>query len=196
MNENLMKKIEFVTTIEKMKTIERRTKIIGVDRRENDAEHSFSIATMGIIFQDYAGDVDIDKCIKMLLVHDLVEIDAGDTFAYDTEGYKDKAEREQKAAERIYGILPGDLSEDLKKLWIEFDECKTPEAKYANAMDRLQPVINNIYNNGGTWLEYEVSWDSFLKRMEPIKEFNDEIFRKEFVSIKCISRQNRCRYSN
>lgn len=176
MGENLMKKIEFVTTIEKMKTIERRTKIIGLDRRENDAEHSFSIATMGIIFQDYAGDVDIDKCIKMLLVHDLVEIDAGDTFAYDTEGYKDKAEREQKAAERIYGILPGDLGEDLKKLWIEFDECKTPEAKYANAMDRLQPVINNIYNDGGTWLEYKVSWESFLKRMEPIKDFNDEIY--------------------
>lgn len=176
MQENLMKKIEFVTTIEKMKTIERRTKIIGLDRRENDAEHSFSIATMGIIFQDYAGDVDIDKCIRMLLVHDLVEIDAGDTFAYDTEGYKDKAEREQKAAERIYGILPGELGEDLKRLWIEFDECKTPEAKYANAMDRLQPVINNIYNDGGTWLEYKVSWESFLKRMEPIKDFNDEIY--------------------
>lgn len=176
MNSDLNKKIEFVTTIEKMKLIERRTKIIGVDRRENDAEHSFSIAVMAMIFKDYAPNANVDKTIRMLLVHDLVEIEAGDTFAYDTEGYKDKFEREQNAAENIYGILPNEIGEELKALWYEFEEGKTPEAKFANAIDRLQPVINNIYNHGGTWLEYKVSWDSFLKRMEPVKNFSDEIY--------------------
>lgn len=176
MNEELMKKIEFVTTIEKMKLIERRTKIIGVDRRENDAEHSFSIATMAMIFKNYAPDADLNKTVRMLLVHDLVEIEAGDTFAYDVEGYKDKSERERKAADNIYGILPQEIGDELKSLWYEFEEGKTPEARFANAMDRLQPVINNIYNDGGTWLEYKVSWESFLKRMEPIKNFSDEIY--------------------
>lgn len=176
MNNELMKKIEFVTTIEKMKSIERRTKIIGIDRRENDAEHSFSIATMAMIFKNYAPHADLDKTVKMLLVHDLVEIEAGDTFAYDTEGYKDKSEREQRAADKIYSILPYDIGKNLRALWEEFEEGITAEARFANAMDRLQPVINNIYNNGGTWLEYKVSWESFLKRMEPVKNFNDEVY--------------------
>ena len=89
---------------------------------------------------------------------------------------KDKSEREQRAADKIYTILPDDIGKNLRALWEEFEEGVTAEAKFANAMDRLQPVINNIYNNGGTWLEYKVSWESFLKRMEPIKNFNDEIY--------------------
>lgn len=171
----LQQKIDFTVLIDRMKLIERRTKIIGLDRRETDAEHSFSIALMAFVFREYAPGADLQKTTLMLLAHDLVEIYAGDTFAYDEKGNQTKKQRELEAAEKIFNPL-GEDGEYLKKLWLEFDENETPEAKYGNALDRAQPIINNIYNRGGTWLEYNVRADQLLKRMEPIKNFNTELY--------------------
>ena len=171
----LNEKINFTVLIDKMKKIDRRTKIIGVDRRETDAEHSFSIALMAYVFRDYAKDVNLEKTMLMLLVHDLVEIYAGDTFAYDVEGNKTKKDREEQASIKVFSEL-GEDGEYLRALWHEFDAIETPEAKFANAMDRAQPIINNIYNDGGTWNEFHVKWSQLMKRMRPIKEFNSEIF--------------------
>ncbi|MDO5717024.1 MAG: HD domain-containing protein [Tissierellia bacterium] len=176
MNEKLEKIIDFIVLMDKMKTIERRTKLIFQDTRENDAEHSFHITLMASILQEYAPDADLQKTMEMCLVHDIVEIDAGDTFAYDEEGYKTKKDREQKAAQRIFGILPKKMGSYYKGLWGEFEEGKSPEAQFANAMDRMQPILNNIYNHGGTWNEYEVSWNQLMGRMEPIRRFSEELF--------------------
>ena len=171
----LNEKINFTVLIDKMKQIDRRTKIIGVDRRETDAEHSFSIALMAYIFRDYAKNINLEKTMLMLLVHDLVEIYAGDTFAYDVEGNKTKKDREEQASIKVFSEL-GEDGEYLRELWHEFDAIETPEAKFANAMDRSQPIINNIFNNGGTWNEFHVKWSQLMKRMSPIKEFSPEIF--------------------
>lgn len=171
----LQQKIDFTVIIDKMKQIDRRTKIIGVDRRETDAEHSFSIALMAYIFREYAKDIDLEKTIIMLLAHDLVEIYAGDTFAYDVKGNESKNAREEAAAKKLFTPL-GDDGKYLNDLWHEFDKIKTNEAKFANALDRSQPIINNIYNEGGTWNEFHVKWSQLLKRMEPIKNFNIELY--------------------
>lgn len=176
MNEDIKSLFDFTVEIEKMKSIERRTKIINIDRRENDAEHSFSIATMAIAFHNLAPSADLGKTVQMLLVHDLVEIYAGDTFAYDIKGNETKAARERAAADKLYSMLPGDRGEYMRSLWEEFDQCESVEAKFANAMDRLQPVINNIKNNGGTWLEFDVSKAQLEKRLAPVREFNIEIY--------------------
>lgn len=176
MNEDIKKLINFTVEIEKMKSIERRTKIIDINRRENDAEHTFSIATMAIYFHWLVPNTNLNKTIQMLLVHDLVEIYAGDTFAYDTKANENKKIREELAADKLYSLLPTEIGNYMRNLWEEFDENKTPEAKFANAMDRLQPVINNIKNNGGTWLEYDVNISQLEKRLQPVKDFNNEIY--------------------
>lgn len=171
----LQQKIDFTVIIDKMKQIDRRTKIIGVDRRETDAEHSFSIALMAYIFRDYAKDADLEKTMLMLLAHDLVEIYAGDTFAYDVKGNESKNDREEAAAVKLFTPL-GEDGQYLNDLWHEFDKIETKEAKFANALDRSQPIINNIYNDGGTWNEFHVKWSQLMKRMAPIKDFNEELF--------------------
>lgn len=171
----LQQKIDFTVIIDKMKQIDRRTKIIGVDRRETDAEHSFSIALMAYIFREYAKDADLEKTMLMLLAHDLVEIYAGDTFAYDVKGNESKNAREEAAAVKLFEPL-GEDGKYLNSLWHEFDKIETKEAKFANALDRSQPIINNIYNEGGTWNEFHVKWSQLMKRMTPIKDFNLELF--------------------
>jgi len=170
--ERLKKQIQFILEIDKIKNIFRMTRIHDGTRRENDAEHSWHIALMAFLLSEYAKDpgIDVLKVMKMCIVHDLVEIDAGDTFCYDAAANLDKQEREQKAADRIFGMLPDDQGRELRGLWEEFDAMETPEAKYAAAMDRLQPVLMNFLNKGGTWKEHNISKDQVVKRNRRIED--------------------------
>lgn len=182
---NLEKELEFSIMLDEMKKILRRTKHIGGGAYENDAEHSFHIATMAMVFHSYCKEeTDLGHTIKILLVHDLVEIYAGDTFCYDVEGNKDKAKREMEAAKKLYGILPKEKGEMFFNLWREFEEMKTPESKFANAMDRMQPLLNNLKNDGGTWRENDVKYSIIVKRMEPLRNFSEEIWGNLDIKIR------------
>ncbi|HEU5400004.1 MAG TPA: HD domain-containing protein [Terriglobales bacterium] len=166
----LDQQLSFIVELDKLKSVIRQTLLIDRSRRENSAEHSWHLATMAVVLQEYAEEpVDLLRTIKMLLIHDVVEIDAGDTFAYDTAGYADKDDREQKAAERIFGLLPAEQGREFRQLWEEFEARQTPESKYANALDRLQPLLHNERTEGGTWRIHSVTKGKVIKRMEPIK---------------------------
>jgi putative hydrolase of HD superfamily len=162
--------LSFILELDKLKTVIRQTLLTDMSRRENSAEHSWHLATMAVLLEEYAVEpVDLLQAMKMLLVHDVVEIDAGDTFAYDTAGYVDKDEREQKAAGRIFGLLPEEQGRELRSLWEEFEARQSAESKFANALDRLQPLLHNWQTQGGTWRIHQVTRDKVLKRMEPVK---------------------------
>ncbi len=145
MTEKLSKQLEFLIEADKMKTVFRQTLVMDKSRQENDAEHSWHFALMALTLYEYAGfdGVDINRVLKMALLHDLVEIYAGDTFAYDNVGSIDKQIREQKAADRLFSLLPSELATEYRQLWEEFDAMETPDSKYAAAIDRLQPFISN-----------------------------------------------------
>lgn len=176
-SERLLKDIEFIVELDKMKTILRQTTLVDKSKRENDAEHSWHISVMAMILSEYANEeIDICKVIKMLLIHDLVEIYAGDTFCYDVEGNKDKNERELKAADKIFGMLDKDKGMELKKLWEEFEQMETKEALFAASMDRLQPFFNNYFSGGGTWKKFDVSKKEIYKRIAPLKESSNELW--------------------
>ncbi|NLV76191.1 MAG: HD domain-containing protein [Tissierellia bacterium] len=176
-SERLLKDIEFIVELDKMKTILRQTTLVDKSKRENDAEHSWHISVMAMILSEYANEeIDICKVIKMLLIHDLVEIYAGDTFCYDVEGNKDKNERELKAADKIFGMLDKDKGMELKKLWEEFEQMETKEALFAASMDRLQPFFNNYFSGGGTWKKFDVSKKDIYKRIAPLKESSDVLW--------------------
>ncbi len=150
--DRLVRQVDFIIEIDKLKQIFRQTLLPADQRRENDAEHSWHLGLMAVLLAEYAaGEVDVPRVVKMLLVHDLVEIDAGDTFAYDAEAHQDKQEREVKAAERIFNLLPVDQAREVRALWDEFEGRQTPEARYAEALDRFQPVLLNLYNKGEGW---------------------------------------------
>lgn len=169
--ERLIKQIEFIVEIDKLKKICRQTLLMDGSRNENDAEHSWHIALMAMVLSEYSSqDLNVDKVIKMLLVHDLVEIDAGDTFCYDEKANEDKAEREQKAADRIFSLLPPDQEKEFRALWEEFEEQKTPEARFAASLDRMQPLLCNYHTNGHTWVKYDVRYDKVIERVRPIEE--------------------------
>lgn len=173
----LDQQLSFILEIDKLKTILRQTLLTDSSRRENSAEHSWHLAIMSFLLAEYAtAPVDILRVIKMLLVHDLIEIDAGDTFAYDVAGNVDRAEREQRCAERIFGMLPEEQGRELRALWEEFDAFKTPESKYANALDRLQPLLHNSRTEGGTWRIHSVALDQVYRRMDPIRTVLPELW--------------------
>lgn len=177
-NKRLLKDIEFIVELDKMKSIFRQTSIIGEDRREDDAQHSWHISLMAMVLSEYTNEkVDLLKVIKMLLTHDLVEIFAGDTFCYDEAGNADKKEREIAAAEKIFGMLEEDKGQELRALWDEFEEIETPEAKFATAMDRLQPMLNNYHNKGGTWKKFDISQGDIYKRISPVKDSSEELWK-------------------
>lgn len=183
---NISKDIEFVILLEEMKKINRQTKIIGLNRRENDAEHSWHIATMSMFLQHYSkSKVDVNKVIQMLLIHDLVEIFAGDTFAYDSSGYEDKYKRESDAMEKLKTYLSKEMGEMLESLWMEFENMESNESKFANAMDRLQPMLSNICcGEHSTWVEKKIKLSQVLKRMEIIKEFSQDIYDFLYEKLK------------
>lgn len=154
----LEQQLRFILEIDKLKSIQRRSTLINGERRENSAEHSWHITVMAMTLAEYANEeVDMLRTIQMLLIHDIVEIDAGDTFAYDTQGRQSQAEREQAAAEHLFGLLPADQAAVYIALWHEFEAAATAEAKLANAVDRLMPLLHNYYNDGGTWRENSVN---------------------------------------
>jgi len=158
-NTRLKQQMHFIVEIDKLKQVLRQTYTTSKIRRENSCEHSWHIAMMAIIFQEYARDTEINlfRTIKMLLIHDIVEIDTGDTFLYDQQVRKNQHQRETKAAERIFSILPLDQKEHFQSLWNEFEECQTSTAKFANALDRLQPIINNYFTDGKAWRKNNVT---------------------------------------
>jgi putative hydrolase of HD superfamily len=180
-NERLMKQIQFITEIDKLKRILRQNVVIGTAENENDAEHSWHMAVMALLLPEYSKDKDIDvlKVIKLVLVHDIVEIDAGDTFCYDEKAQESKAERELRAAGRIFNILPQDQAEEIMELWREFEDMQTPEAKFAACLDRLQPLILNYNTKGHTWQKPGVTSEKVLKRNEPLEKNTPELW--EFV---------------
>jgi putative hydrolase of HD superfamily len=167
----LLKQIDFIVEIDKLKHIFRQNVLIGTSRNENDAEHSWHLAVMAILLSEYAAaKLDVLRVVKMVLIHDLVEIDAGDTFCYDEKANEDKAEREQKAAERLFNILPEDQAKEIWELWREFEELKTPEARFAACLDRLEPLLLNYHTNGHTWKKPGVTSEKVLQRAEVLKE--------------------------
>lgn len=169
--ERLVSQIAFIVEIDKLKTVLRQSPLIDKSRRENDAEHSWHLAMMVLILGEYAGpDVDLMHAIKMLLVHDIVEIDAGDTFLYDGEGRKDQEAREQAAADRLFGMLPSDIGADLRKLWDEFEAHSTPTAQFARSMDRLQPFLHNVLTMGEAWRHHGVTADQVQLRQKVIAD--------------------------
>ena len=177
-NTRLDQQLKFTAEIDKMTSILRRTVLIDQSRRENDAEHSWHIAVMAMLFSEYAKEpVDIGRVVKMCVVHDLVEIYAGDTFAYDAAGNEDKVEREKKAADKLFGELPEEQGIMIRELWEEFDEMKTSDAKYAACMDRLQPFLHNTLTAGHTWAEGGTNRTAVEKRMAIIKDFMPEVYK-------------------
>lgn len=177
-NERLNSQLLFTAEIDKMTAVLRRTLLLDKSRRENDAEHSWHIAVMAMLFQEYAVEpVDIGRVVQMCVVHDLVEIEAGDTFAYDAKGNLDKEKREKEAADRLFAKLPKDQGDLIRSLWEEFDAMETADAKYAACMDRLQPFLHNTLTDGHTWDHGKVGRAAVEKRSAIVKEFMPEIYR-------------------
>jgi putative hydrolase of HD superfamily len=169
-DEKLQKQIKFALVIDEMKNIFRRNLIIDGSRRENDAEHSWNLAMLAMLFEEYSTEkVNIERVLKIALVHDLIEVYAGDTFAYDEKGNEDKLQREIESANKLFGILDPEQGAQIRALWDEFEAKETPESKYANAIDRIQPLINNYMTNGHTWKEGDVRAPQILKRMDIIR---------------------------
>lgn len=173
----LDQQLKFSAEIDKMTGILRRTLLVDHSRRENDAEHSWHIAVMAMLFEEYAKEpVNVSRVAEMCVVHDLVEIYAGDTFAYDMSGNQDKAEREAAAADKLFSQLPEEQGRRIRELWEEFDAMETADAKYAACMDRLQPFLHNTLTQGHTWVEGGTARAAVEKRMSLIKEFMPEVY--------------------
>lgn len=166
----LDRQLAFILELDKLKTVLRQTLLADSSRRENDAEHSWHVATMAVLLAEYAPPgADPALAARMLLIHDVVEIDAGDTFIHDDKGNEDKAEREQRAADRLFGLLPPDQREAFRSLWEEYEARQTPTARYADALDRLQPILNNFATRGGTWKPHGVTADKVLRLVGRIR---------------------------
>ncbi|MEE3398336.1 MAG: HD domain-containing protein [Eubacterium sp.] len=177
-NDRLDMQLKFSAEIDKMTGIIRRTSLIDKSRRENDAEHSWHIATMAMIFEEYAKEpVNVPRAVEMCVVHDLIEIYAGDTFAYDIKANEGKAEREKEAADKLFSQLPQEQGKMIRSLWEEFDAMETPDAKYAACMDRLQPFMHNSLTDGFTWVESGTNRKVVEKRMAVIKDFMPEVYK-------------------
>ena len=177
MDERLKKQLDFALEIDKEKNVFRQTHLSGHGRNENDAEHAWHMAIMAYLLQEYSNEpVDITRVMLMCLIHDVVEIDAGDTYAYDEEGKKTQKAREEAAKERIYSLLPEDQKEELAAIFDEFEESKTPESKFAHAMDNLQPLMLNNSNDGGDWREHGVSAKQVYGRQSRTKEGSEKLY--------------------
>ncbi len=167
----LEQQLQFCLEIDKEKQIKRQTLVSDGSRQEDDAEHAWHLAIMAMILREHANeDIDLLRVMSMVLIHDLVEVYAGDTYAYDTEGLKTQKEREMKAAKRLYGILPKDQEEEFMNLWLEFEEEKTPESKFAHTLDNFQPAMLNDATLGSKWREHQVHLSQILKRNEHTKD--------------------------
>ena len=186
MDEKLKKQLAFALEIDKEKNIFRQTHLSGNGRRENDAEHAWHMAIMAYLLKEYSNEtVDITKVMLMCLIHDIVEIDAGDTYAYDEEGLKTQTAREDAAKERIFSMLPEEQKKELIAIFDEFEDFQTPESKFAHAMDNLQPLLLNNSNNGGDWRAHKVTSEQVYGRQkktrlgsETLYEVTDDIVKE------------------
>lgn len=171
------KQMAFIMELDKIKKITRQTYLSDGSRKENDAEHSWHLALMAFVFADYANEkIDVLKTMKMVLLHDVIEIDAGDTYAYDTEGNKTKRERELKAADRIFGLLPDAQCMEYRGLWDEFEAMETAEAKFANMLDKVQQLLLNNASDGKSWVEHGVKESQVLARNSRTHEGSEELW--------------------
>ena len=176
-SDKLAKQIDFIKEIDKVKYIQRKTKLFNSDRNENDAEHSWHLALMALVLAEHSNEqIDILKVIKMVLIHDIVEIDAGDTFIYDSQKNHSNTDEERLAAQRIFGLLPQEQRDELIAIWEEFEAGESSEAKFARSMDRLEPLLQNTSNKGGTWNEFGVNYDKVYEKKQIIKEGSDTLW--------------------
>lgn len=176
-SDSLLKQVAFIKEIDKLKYIQRKTKLFNSDRPENDAEHSWHLAMMAIILAEHSNKpIDVLKVVKMVLIHDIVEIDAGDTFIYDTSKSHTNTEEELIAAKRIFGILPVEQAKEFIAIWEEFEEGITEEARFARAMDRFEPLLQNASNKGGTWAEFNVPFQKVYEKKKVINDGSSAIW--------------------
>lgn len=193
-SERLVKQIEFIIEIDKLKRVFRQNVVIGTKQQENDAEHSWHLAVMAIILSEYSStkELDILRVLKMLLIHDLVEIHAGDTFCYDVQGNADKLDRELRAAKRLFNLLPSEQAQEMMDLWQEFETMATPEACFAASLDRFQPLLLNYHTNGHTWKRPGITSERVLQRnkvlennapqlWEYVKELIEDCIQKGYL---------------
>ena len=178
MDERLKKQMKFALEMDKEKGIGRQTYILNALRKENDAEHGWHLALMTMLLAEYSNEpIDIGRTVEMVVIHDVVEIDAGDTYAYDDAGNATKAEREKRAADRIFGILPKEQDKYFMDLWLEFEEASTPEAKFATAIDSVQPLILNDASDGLAWREHDVAASKVRERAyKKIKPGSEKLY--------------------
>lgn len=175
--EDLVKQVSFIKEIDKLKYIQRKTKLFNSDRQENDAEHSWHLAMMTIVLAAHADTpINVLTVLKMVLIHDIVEIDAGDTFIYDSQKNHTNTDEELVAAKRIFGLLPAEQAEEFIAIWKEFEAGETNEAKFARTMDRFEPLLQNTSNNGGTWKEFNVPYQKVYDKKKVIKEGSASIW--------------------
>lgn len=175
--ERLQRQIEFIIEIDKLKSVLRRSYLINGARKENTAEHSWHLLVMALVLAEHANDeVDLLKVMKLLVVHDIVEIDAGDTFVYDSVGALTKSDRETAAAERIFGLLPADQSAQVRALWDEFEAGDLPEARWARALDRLMPLLHNYHTQGRSWREHGIRSEQVLARNAQISQGSEALW--------------------
>ncbi len=176
MTDDLCRRLEFFLETDRMKYVIRRTPVGNISRKENDAEHSFSLALLAMVLSDYADEsVNVDRVIRMALVHDLIEIYAGDTYVYDEAAMQTKAAREDAAAEKLFGMLPKEQGGEYEALWREFDAEETPDARFAACLDHFQPLLMNYYTGGVSWMEHDVCVEQVRKRMQIISEVSEQL---------------------
>ena len=173
----LAEQIAFLIEADKLKSILRRTPLADASRPENSAEHSWHLALAAMVLREYApAGFDLQRTLELVIVHDLVEIDAGDTFAYDVSAQETKAERERAAADRIFGLLPADQRDRIRRLWEEFEAHETPESRFANALDRLQALLLNSSSGGGSWRTARITRAHVLRRMAPVESVLPDVW--------------------
>lgn len=177
-SERLLQQLAFLVEIDELKQILRQTVLVKDRRQENDAEHSWHLAMMVILLSEYSNDINLDvlRTVKMVLIHDIVEIDAGDTFCYDAHDREEKTVREREAANRIFSMLPHEQADEFKLLWEEFEEMRTPEARFAAAVDRLQPLLLNFNTRGHAWRKHGVNRSQVIERNMHIEKGSDELW--------------------
>jgi putative hydrolase of HD superfamily len=188
--DRVARQIGFLIEADKLKTVLRRTPILDRSRRENSAEHSWHLMLAALVLREHLSVAcDLLHALQLLVVHDLVEIDAGDTFAFDRDGQATKAERERVAAERLFGLLPSDQAGEFRALWDEFESHDTAEARFAHALDRIQPFLLNAWTGGGSWLTHDVTREQVLRRMAPVETTMPAIWPTvmEIVDVFCAS---------
>lgn len=180
--ERLEQQIKFIIEIDKLKQVARQTYLTDASRCENSVEHSWHLAVMAMVLSEHANDSDIDmiRVIKMVLVHDIVEIDAGDTFLYDEEHSESKIDREEAAADRLFSLLPEDQTKEFRELWDEFESRETKDAKFAYALDRFQPMLHNVITKGKAWQQHGIKKSQVIKKNSPMQEGSESLW--EYIS--------------